>query len=160
MRSLFRFNKHLTYLMPVSLQSGAVLKTGYIPLGQLMLLKIAADVIVLVHLMFIIFVVTGGLFVLKWPKTVWLHIPAAIWGAMIEFAGWMCPLTPVENTLRAAGGKAVYQSGFINHYVIPVIYPAGLTREIQFVMGCIVIVLNVLIYGVLIVKKSGKNKIS
>ncbi|MBU1570933.1 MAG: DUF2784 domain-containing protein [Pseudomonadota bacterium] len=118
-----------------------------------MLLKIAADIIVLVHLLFIIFVVAGGFFVLKWPKTAWLHIPAAIWGALIELAGWVCPLTHVENSLRAGGGEAAYRSGFIDHYVIPVIYPAGLTREIQLVLGCIVIVLNVLIYGVLIVKK-------
>ncbi|MBU2622644.1 MAG: DUF2784 domain-containing protein [Proteobacteria bacterium] len=122
-----------------------------------MLLKMAADIIVLVHLMFIVFVVTGGFFVLKWPKIAWLHIPAVIWGALIEFAGWVCPLTPVENSLREAGGKAAYQSEFINHYIIPVIYPAGLTREIQFVMGCIVIVLNVLIYGMLIVKKVRKE---
>lgn len=133
------------------------MQTGYSALGQLMLLKIAADIIVLVHLMFIIFVVTGGLFVLKWPKIAWLHIPAAIWGALIEFAGWVCPLTPVENSLRAAGGKVAYQSGFINHYVIPVVYPAGLTREIQLVMGCMVIVLNILIYGMLIVKKVRKE---
>lgn len=125
-----------------------------------MILKIVADAIVLVHLMFIIFVVTGGLFVLKWPKTAWLHIPAAIWGALIDCAGWVCPLTYVENSLRFAGGKTAYPSEFINHYVLPVIYPAGLTRNIQFVMGCIVIVLNVLIYGVLIVKTYGKNKIS
>ncbi len=122
-----------------------------------MLLKIAADIIVLIHLLFIIFVVAGGFFVLKWPKTAWLHIPAAIWGALIELAGWVCPLTPVENSIRTGGGEAAYRSGFIDHYVIPVIYPAGLTREIQLVLGCIVIVLNVLIYGVLIVKKVRKE---
>ena len=89
-----------------------------------------ADLIVAIHFGFILFVIFGGLLVLKWPKLIWLHLPAAIWGALIEFAGWICPLTFLENRLRSAHGGG-YASGFVEHYILPIIYPAGLTREIQ-----------------------------
>jgi len=103
---------------------------------------ILADLIVALHFGFILFVSLGGLLVLKWPKLMRLHLPAAIWGASIEFVGWICPLTYLENRLR--GGQ--YASDFIEHYIMPIIYPAGLTREIQIGLGIAVIVLNLLIY--------------
>lgn len=105
-----------------------------------------ADLLVALHFGFILFVIFGGLLVLKWPKLIWLHLPAAIWGALIEFSGWLCPLTLYENRLRSAqdGG---YAGGFIEHYILPIIYPAGLTREIQIGFGIAVIVLNLLVYG-------------
>jgi len=107
---------------------------------------ILADLIVALHFGFILFVSLGGLLVLKWPKLMWLHLPAAIWGASIEFAGWICPLTSLENRLRSASGGQ-YASDFIEHYLMPIIYPAGLTREIQIGLGIAVIVLNLLIYA-------------
>jgi hypothetical protein len=106
---------------------------------------ILADLIVLIHFGFILFVIFGGLFVLKWPKLVWLHLPAAIWGAMIEFTGWLCPLTTVENRLRSFHDSE-YTGGFIEHYLIPVIYPASLTRGIQIGLGITVIAVNLIIY--------------
>ncbi|MGR8953652.1 MAG: DUF2784 domain-containing protein [Gammaproteobacteria bacterium] len=107
---------------------------------------ILADLIVSLHFGFILFVILGGLLVMKWPKLIWLHLPAAIWGALIEFSGWLCPLTIYENRLRSAQGGGGYASGFIEHYIMPIIYPAGLTREIQICLGIAVIVLNLLIY--------------
>jgi Protein of Unknown function (DUF2784) len=107
-----------------------------------------ADLILALHLVFVLFVVVGGLLVLRWPRIAWLHIPAAIWGVLIEFTGWICPLTPLENSLRARGGAAGYSGGFIEHYIQPVLYPAGLTRSTQVVVGSVVLLLNLTAYGV------------
>lgn len=107
---------------------------------------LAADVIVLLHFLFILFVILGGLLVLKWKWVLWLHIPAILWGALIAFAGWICPLTPLENLLRRAQGGSGYATGFIEHYLIPVIYPAGLTRGIQITLGMAVIIINIIVY--------------
>lgn len=112
----------------------------------------AADCLVLLHLAFIIFVVAGGFTVLKWPWMAWLHVPAAGWGAMIEFRGWVCPLTPLENSLRQLAGEKGYSEGFIEHYILQIIYPPGLTRDIQTGLGIAVILINMLIYGVLLIR--------
>ena len=116
----------------------------------------AADVIVLVHLAFILFVAVGGLLVLRWPKIAWVHVPAVVWGALIELAGWICPLTPLENRLRAAAGEAAFAGGFIDQYIMPIVYPAGLTRGMQLTLGAAVIAVNLVVYGSLVVRrKSG-----
>jgi uncharacterized protein DUF2784 len=107
---------------------------------------ILAGVVVGFHLAFVLFVVLGGLLVLRWPRLAWLHLPAAVWGALIEFAGWVCPLTPLENQLRRAGGTAEYAGGFVEHYLLPVLYPAGLTRDIQYVLGAAVVGVNAAVY--------------
>ena len=109
--------------------------------------RILADLVVGLHALFVAFVMLGGLLALRWPWMVALHLPAAVWGALIEFQGWICPLTPLENSLRAAAGQAGYQGGFIERYLLPVLYPAGLTRNVQVVLGSLVIVVNLLIYG-------------
>jgi len=111
-----------------------------------MLYRILADVVVLVHLAFIIFVILGGLLALRWRWVPWVHLPAATWGAAVELFGWFCPLTPLENFLRTAGDSAGYSGSFLEHYLLPVIYPAGLTRELQLLLGCGVVVVNLLIY--------------
>lgn len=111
-----------------------------------MFYSLLADVVVVMHLLFIIFVVAGGLLVLKWRSLVWLHIPAAIWGALIEFMGWICPLTPLENRFRQLAGQSGYTGDFIEQYLIPLIYPGGLTREIQIMLGVGVIAVNVVVY--------------
>ncbi len=106
-----------------------------------------ADLLVALHFAFIVFVIFGGLLVLRWRRMVWLHLPAVLWGALIEFVGWVCPLTPLENRLRAAAGEAGYAHGFIEHYVAPVVYPAGLTPHVQLYLGVGVIVVNLLVYA-------------
>ena len=112
-----------------------------------LILRLAADLVALIHLFFVVFVVLGGVLVLRWPRVAWFHLPCAVWGALIEFAGWICPLTPLENRWRLAAGEAGYSGGFVDHYLLPILYPAGLDRRAQLVLGVLVIVINVGIYG-------------
>lgn len=112
--------------------------------------SLLADLLVVVHLGFVGFVVLGGLLALPWPRVAWLHVPAAIWGAWIEMAGWICPLTPLENRLRAEAGQAGYQTSFVEHYLLPLLYPPGLTREVQWVLAAIVIAVNAGVYAVVV----------
>lgn len=114
-----------------------------------MLTRFAADVVVLLHLMFIVFVVAGGFAVVWLRRFAWLHIPCAVWGAWIALTGGVCPLTPLENKLRAAAGQAGYSGGFFEHYVIPLVYPPGLTPRIQLMLGIAVIIINLGAYGTL-----------
>ncbi|NIR48672.1 DUF2784 domain-containing protein [candidate division KSB1 bacterium] len=112
-----------------------------------------ADVVVVLHFAFVVFAILGGLLVLKWRKAVFLHVPAVVWAALVEFAGWMCPLTPLENWLRMQGGGSAYRGDFVQRYILPVLYPSGLTREIQVVLGLLVIAVNVLVYWYVFVAK-------
>jgi hypothetical protein len=105
-----------------------------------------ADLLLLLHGAFVLFVVAGGLLVLRWPALAWLHLPAAVWGAAIELLGFICPLTPLEQAWRRAAGSGTYQGGFIEHYVTAALYPAGLTRSIQVVLGLLVLGLNAWVY--------------
>jgi hypothetical protein len=105
-----------------------------------------ADLALIVHLTFVIFVLCGGLLVLRWRRIAWLHLPAATWGAAVEFGGWICPLTPLENWLRAQGGETSYNSDFLAQYLLPVLYPGDLTRDLQLLLGTVVVVLNTAIY--------------
>ena len=109
-----------------------------------------ADLLVVLHFAFVVFVVAGGLLVLRWPRAAWLHLPAAAWGAIIEMTGWICPLTPLENWLRHRAGLDVYTGDFVGRYLLPVLYPGGLTREIQLFLGGAVVLLNVAIYSAVI----------
>ncbi len=109
-----------------------------------------ADAVIVFHFLFIAFVVAGGLLVLRWPKAAFLHLPAVLWGAVIEFAGWICPLTPLENHLRQLGGETPYSGDFIVRYLVPVIYPSGLTACTQYILGGLVVVVNLAIYGFLL----------
>ncbi len=118
-----------------------------------MLYKIAADIVVIIHFAFIVFVVTGGLWVFFWEKAVLLHLPAVMWGVFIEFTGGICPLTPLENHLRMAGGAQGFSGGFIEKYITSLIYPDGLTQTIQVALGSAVIIINCLIYGFFLYKK-------
>lgn len=112
-----------------------------------MVYRLLADALVLLHLAFVVFVVAGGLLVLRWPRVAWAHLPAAAWGVWIEWSGGICPLTPLENRLRTAGGEAGYAGSFVEHYVMPVLYPVGLTSTVQVALGAAVLVLNLAIYG-------------
>jgi hypothetical protein len=111
-----------------------------------MIYRFMADAVLVLHLFFVLFVALGGLAVLRWPSLAWLHIPAAVWGALIEFFGWICPLTPLENSLRLRGGEAGYSGGFIDHYITGTIYPDGLTRTMQIGIGALVVLINGYVY--------------
>jgi hypothetical protein len=111
-----------------------------------MLYRFAADALVALHFGFILFVVLGGFLAWRWPRLAWVHLPAAVWGALIEFLGWVCPLTPLENTWRASAGQAGYEGSFVEHYIVPVIYPVGLTTNIKLLLGTLVLLVNVLAY--------------
>jgi hypothetical protein len=108
--------------------------------------RLAADVVVLVHFGFVAFVVLGGLLVARWPRVMWAHVPAAVWGVLIEYSGWICPLTPLENELRYRSGLARYEGDFVEHYLMPVLYPTQLTRPAQLVLGTLVIAINAAAY--------------
>lgn len=113
-----------------------------------MIYRVLADLVLVIHLAFVLFVVLGGLLVPRWPRLAWLHLPAAVWGVLIEYSGWICPLTPLENSLRVKGGEAGYTTGFIQHYIQPTLYPSGLTRPTQLVLGSIVLLLNLAAYAI------------
>jgi hypothetical protein len=115
-----------------------------------------ADAIVVLHLAFVLFVLLGGLLALRWPRAAWVHLPAAAWGAWIEFAGWVCPLTPFENWLRQRGGGPAYSMSFVERYLLPVLYPSALTREVQWVLGAFVLAVNVAVY-VLVVRRAWRS---
>ena len=107
---------------------------------------LAADLVVLLHAGFVLFVILGGLLVVRWRRLAWAHVPAALWGATIEFGGWICPLTPLENHLRERNGAAVFQGDFIEHYILPALYPTNLTRAWQMFLGSFVLAVNGAIY--------------
>jgi hypothetical protein len=121
------------------------------------LYQLLADFVVLLHVVFVVFAVLGGLLVLRWRGVLWTHLAAAFWAAIVEFFGWVCPLTPLENWLRENAGEAGYRSDFIAHYVLPVLYPRGLTREIQIALGVFVVALNLAIYGWLLRRQSPQD---
>ena len=108
--------------------------------------QLAATATALLHLAFILFVLFGGFFVLRWPKLMFLHLPAAVWGVLIELRGWTCPLTPLENHFRRLGGESGYSGGFIERYLEPVIYPPGLSAPTQFVLAGVVVAVNAVVY--------------
>ncbi|HEX2779661.1 MAG TPA: DUF2784 domain-containing protein, partial [Gemmatimonadaceae bacterium] len=110
--------------------------------------RLLADTVLVAHLGFVLFVVLGGLLVLRWPRVAWVHVPVALYGALIEFVGFVCPLTPLENNFRRRGGEAGYAGGFIDHYITGTLYPGGLTRDAQLVLGLLVLGLNVGVYGI------------
>ena len=116
-----------------------------------MLYSLTADILILIHLSFICFVLIGGFLALKWKWLIFLHIPCIIWAVLIEFYGWICPLTPFEQQLRQAGGEAGYSGGFIDHYIVSIIYPSGLTHKMQLFLGILVILINIAAYALVVI---------
>jgi hypothetical protein len=108
---------------------------------------VLADLVLVAHVAFVAFVVTGGLLVLRWAQVAWIHVPCALWGAWVELSASVCPLTPLENALRRKAGQAGYAEGFLEHYIVPVLYPPGLTRGMMLAMGIGVLALNVAVYA-------------
>ena len=115
--------------------------------------RAAADAILVTHLAFVLFAVFGALLILRWPRLAWLHIPAVVWAAFVEFNGTICPLTPLEVILRRQAGEAGYAGGFIDHYFMPLLYPEGLTRDMQTILGAIVVAINAAIYIVAFMRR-------
>ena len=112
-----------------------------------------ADTVVLAHVSFVLFVALGGLLALRWPSLAWAHVPTATWGVLVEWADWMCPLTPLESWLRAGGGGDA--AGFIARHLVPVLYPATLTRDMQVILGALALLVNVCVYRRVIVRQGG-----
>ena len=107
-----------------------------------------ADLVLVVHFAFVAFVIFGGVLALRWPRVAWIHLPIALYGAAVEFIGFVCPLTPLEVALRQRGGQAGYAGGFIDHYIAAALYPTGLTRQVQLILGAALVALNVVVYGI------------
>jgi hypothetical protein len=118
--------------------------------------NILADLILLVHLLFVVFAMVGGLLLIWRRWVMWLHLPAVAWAAIVEFGGLVCPLTPLENWLRVMGDGDSYRGGFIAHYVWPMLYPEGLDRGIQLTLGWVVLVVNFVIYGWVFYRRQSK----
>jgi len=106
-----------------------------------------ADLVLVVHLAFVAFAALGGLLALRWRRAAWVHLPAAAWGAYIEISGGICPLTPLENRLRQGAGGTGYDGGFVEHYLVALLYPEALTRGTQFTLAALLVVLNLVVYG-------------
>ena len=123
-----------------------------------MIYRIAADFVLVTHFAFIVLVVAGGLVVFRYAWFAWIHIPAASWGAFVELTGRICPLTTLENVLRIRAGQEGYFDSFIDHYIVPVIYPAGLTRHVQLMLAGLVVVANVAIYATILLRKRKMRK--
>jgi len=120
--------------------------------------RVAADLLVAVHFSFIVFVVLGGLLVLKWRWVAILHIPSALWGVLIELKGWICPLTPLERQFRETAEGEGYTGGFIDHYIIPLVYPEGLTQEMQISLGVMVLAVNLFVYGLVLANRMNRKE--
>jgi hypothetical protein len=114
------------------------------------LFRLLANAVVATHALFIVFVVLGGFLAWRWRWLAAVHVPCAIWGILIEYRGWICPLTPLENQLRAKAGEQGYSGGFVEHYLLPAIYPSGLTPRVQAILGTTVLAVNLFAYGVLL----------
>jgi drug/metabolite transporter superfamily protein YnfA len=121
--------------------------------------SLLANAIVLTHFLFIAFVIFGGFLVICWPRVAFVHLPAAVWGAVVEIFGWICPLTPLENHFRMLSNENSYSGDFIARYLIPIIYPENLTTTIQQSLGCLVIVVNIILYTIAIRKHLNERRI-
>jgi len=119
--------------------------------------RLLADLVLVLHAAFVAFVMLGGLLALRWPRLAWVHLPVVVWGAGIEFLGGICPLTPLENHWRLLAGEQGYAGGFVEHYVFPVLYPEGLTRQVQLGLGLLVLAVNVSIYAWMLWRRHGKH---
>lgn len=115
-----------------------------------MLYRVLADIVVVVHLGFVAFVVLGGFAAIRWPRIAWIHLPCAAWGAWISVAGWICPLTPLEHRLRVAADAGAYTGGFVEHYLLPLLYPGAMTRPIQVALGVGVLTVNAVAYTIVL----------
>ncbi|GAB4486155.1 MAG: DUF2784 domain-containing protein [Thermodesulfovibrionales bacterium] len=117
-----------------------------------MLSRILADLVLCLHFGFILFVLFGGLLVLYRRSAAWVHVPAVLWSSVVNLASWICPLTPIENRFRSLAGQAGYTGGFIEHYISNLVYPGGMTREIELLAGVSVVLWNLAVYAFVIIR--------
>ncbi len=122
-----------------------------------MLHQLAADAVLGLHFGFVLFVVAGGLLVLRWPRLAWIHAPAFVWGSIVNLMSWTCPLTPLENHFRRLAGEAGYGGGFIEEYIAPIVYPAGMPRELELVAGVSLPLWNLVVYGLVLWRWRRRN---
>jgi hypothetical protein len=122
-----------------------------------MLWRILATIVVLLHVLSIAFIVLGGFLTWRWRRVAWVHVPFAVWGMLLEYYGWICPLTPLENHFREKAGLAGYHEGFIEHYILPVIYPANLSVNLQLVLGTVVLVVNAVAYAGMVMRGRSRS---
>ena len=115
--------------------------------------RLLADLVLILHFAFVAFALLGGLLVLRRPRLAWLHLPALAWGVLVQWADWICPLTPLENHFRQLGGEAGYEGGFIEHYVMRLLYPDRLTLELRYGLGAVLLAVNIAVYARLIFRK-------
>lgn len=123
-----------------------------------MVFRFLADAVVIFHLAFVAFALFGGLLVMKWKRAAWIHAPSAAWAVIIEFTGMICPLTPLENYFRNKGGLSGYDTGFVEHYIMPILYPESLDSSVQMVLGALVILINAVIYAYVFLKKTHQQQ--
>ncbi len=121
-----------------------------------MVYRVIADIVLVVHFLFILFVIFGGLLAVKWRRGSWVHLPCLAWGTAIVTIGWVCPLTPLENRFRELAGQAGYEASFIEHYILSLVYPAGLTQTIQLILGVALLAFNCLVYAWVFLRHSRK----
>ena len=122
-----------------------------------MIYRWLADLTVVAHGGFVAFVILGGFLAIRWRRLAWLHVPAAIWGVLIEVAGWICPLTPLENALRQRAGDAGYSGGFVEHYLVRALYPAGLTAGVRWTLAGFALAVNVLAYFLVVSRRARRD---
>ncbi len=139
---------------------GAALRIDFLRVrlsSDAMAYRVAADAVLVAHFAFVLFAALGALLVLRWPRLAWLHLPAAAWAAVVELSGWVCPLTPLEQALHRRAGDAGYAGDFLEHYVVSLLYPEGLTRDVQIALGAMVVAMNVAIYIFAFVRKRARR---
>jgi hypothetical protein len=122
--------------------------------------RVLANAVVVVHLLFIAFILLGGLFALRWTRLAWIHLPLGAWGVLVQWMSWICPLTPLENSLRARSGEPTYDEGFVEHYLVPVLYPVGIGQRTHIVLGVIVLGTNAVIYALLLARLRARHRIA
>lgn len=122
-----------------------------------MIFRIAADVVVVLHLSFMLFVVAGGFLAFRWTRVAWFHLPAVVYGILLEFCRWVCVLTPLENWLRGRGGMQEYETSFTEHYLLPLMYPTALTYGLQVALGASVLAINAIAYALLVRKVNARR---
>lgn len=123
-----------------------------------MIYSLLADIVFWLHLFFVGFVLFGGILVLRWRRLIWIHIPVAVWGIVVEWGNFICPLTPLENYLRGLGGRAAYDISFTEEYLYPLIYIQNLDSELQFILGLLVVMINSIIYGLIFIRSKRRKQ--
>jgi hypothetical protein len=122
-----------------------------------MIFQLTADLLLVIHFLFVIFTVFGGLLLLRYPNLLWAHLPALLWGIVVQWADWVCPLTPLENYFRLRGGEMAYAGSFVEHFILKILYPEHLPLELRYLLGIVLITVNAAVYGYVLSSKRGRR---